>query len=207
MTEKPESDREPRPRNAQGYAGQVVSQLQGTYQSGVPSARATMAQLRRLDPATDEGVLEAMSIAFTDPPEEILGRGDNASREEIAVASALVLYSIHQQSKSQPMHVPGVGLGAAVRRLANPGDADSREKPVMRRFQSLNTATDIKEILYHLRGLVQQFRANDVPLDYSRLTRDLLRLQQPRSVTSVRLGWARDLSRTPKRDEDGPAAE
>lgn len=196
MTEQLESDRETRPRSARSYAGQVISGLQATYREGAPTSRATMAQLRRLDPATDEGVLEAISIAFTDPPEHILGKGDSASREEIAVASALVLYSIHQQSKSQPMHVPGVGLGAAVRKLANPGDADSREKPVMRRFQSLNTATDITEILHHLRGLIQQFRANDVPLDYSQLTRDLLRLQQPQAATSVRLGWARDLSRT-----------
>lgn len=207
MTEQPESDRPRRQRSAQSYAAQVISQLQGTYQSGLPSTRATMAQLRRLDPATDQGVLEVMSIAFQDPPAHILGRGDNASREEIAVASALVLYAIHQQSKSQPMHVPGVGLGAAVHKLANPNDADSREKPVMRRFQSLNTATNIKEILYHMRGLVQQFRANDVPLDYSRLTRDLLRLQQPQAVTSVRLGWARDLSRTGNRKEDVAASE
>ena len=112
MTEKPESDREPRPRNAQGYAGQVVSQLQGTYQSGVPSARATMAQLRRLDPATDEGVLEVMSIAFADPPEEILGTGGDCRgfRPRPLLHPPAVEEPIHARSRGRPW-----GRGAQAR--------------------------------------------------------------------------------------------
>ncbi len=187
------------------YVGSSVSKLQNMYVGGVPAARAQLALLRRQDPATNTGVLETLSLSFADLPTGIIGRGDDASAAEKAVAAAFVLYANHQQSKSSPMHVAGIGLGTAVRRLANPSDADSREKPVMRRFQALASSTGIEGIMYHLRGLVQQFRAADIPLDYAKLSQDLLRLQRPSTATSVRLGWARDLARADKK-HDGASA-
>lgn len=180
------------------YAATTVNKLQGPYLKGEPSARASLAKLRRADVPSSDGVLDVMTIAFEEPPEMLIGRGDKPSRAETALASALGLYATHQQSKMEPMHVSGMGLGNAVARLANPTDAASRERPVMRRFQSLNTATEMREIMHHLRGLVSQFRSEGIPLDYAALASDLYLLQQPQRRTGVRLKWAREMMRRPK---------
>lgn len=177
------------------YAAQQIAGLQHAYLRGDPGARSRLAQLRRCDPVDDEQLLQAWEAAFEDPPVALIGAGDAPSMPERALVSALHLYAVHQQSKSARMHVGGVGLGAAIKRLANPGDAASQEKPVMRRYHALSTATEFGEAMHHLRGLVSRFRAEDIPLDYARLATDLFFLSMPATRTSVRLAWARDLVR------------
>lgn len=197
---------EPRWRLLRDYAGQRVARLQGRYLQGVPAAKAELAQLRNVDPIRDHGVLAAWESVFVDAPEPLIGHGDEPTREERILVTAMHLYGTHQQSKSEPMHVAGQGLGKALRRLANPTKADSREKPVMRRYHALTTATELPEMLHHLRGLISQMRSGGIPLDYAQLALDLYLLMRESTRTGVRLSWARDLSRPAKRsDEDADA--
>ncbi|RGE19820.1 type I-E CRISPR-associated protein Cse2/CasB [Leucobacter sp. wl10] len=202
-TTAPQTDRTPW-KTLERYAGTRVSGLQNRYRDGVPAAKATLAQLRRCDPATSEGVLEAWESVFSGAPQELIGHGDSPTRAENALAAALHLYAVHQQSKQDPMHVAGTGLGAAIRRLANPGEPDSRERPTMRRYHALSTATEPAEILHHLRGLIRQLRDAGIPLDYATLASDIYFLGSPATRTQVRLTWARDLMRKPKTENDDP---
>lgn len=172
-----------------------VGQLQSRYLAKDPRARAVLAELRRASPSSDQGTLQALTLGFKDVPESLIGQGDEPTRAEKAIATALSLYAVHQQSLTEGAHRSGQGLGKAVRSLANPADAESREKPVMRRFNALATAANTNEALHHLRGLVQQFRAEKIPLDYGQLAEDLYWLQGPAGRTRVRLRWARDLAR------------
>lgn len=186
------------------YTGGRVTGLQKQYLSDSPAAKAALAQLRRCDPASDEGVLEAWEIAFSGAPSELIGRGDAPTRAERALATALHLYALHQQSKQDPMHAAGKGLGSAIRKLASPEDPDSRERPVMRRYHALTTATERTEVLHHLRGLIRQLRDAGIPIDYARLASDLYFLSSPGSRTRVRLAWARDLTRRPRDESTDP---
>jgi CRISPR system Cascade subunit CasB len=120
-------------------------------------------------------------------------RGDSASAEERAVHAALTLYAVHQQSRSDGMHQPGVGLGRAVARLdrARGGGESEHTSPVRRRFDAAVTAEDLTEVVHHLRGLVGQLRADGIGLDYGMLADDLHLYQRPDGADVVRRRWAR----------------
>jgi len=190
------------PRTELGkYISRRASALQQSYLNDSSVARANLAELRRsvgrsagADPVT-------WGIVFDGFPRRLMGVDDAPSPSEVAAYAALGLLAIHLQSATRPVHLPGVGLGAAVRLLASPSDGADREKAVMRRFQSLGTADVLEEVLHHARGLVQQFRhppggAAPIGLDYGLLAEDLVDLQDPAHRDAVRLRWARDLYRS-----------
>lgn len=179
------------------------------------AAIGALAKLRRAvgseigeDPA-------AWQVAF-------LGFGGNTPDEfpfptsqELAVYRALTLYALHQQSKSQSMHVDGPSLGAAMNRLAYASGSGDASEPVIRRFNALVTADTDEETRWHLRSLVGQLRAHDIPLDYGRLARDLAALdgfgrkRESRDAARrrVQLQWSRDFSRTPTSEPSNDSAQ
>lgn len=189
------------------YMDKKLHRLQQGYLRRTPTAKADLAMLRNIDPANDEQLVMAWESAFDDAPAQLMGRGDAPTATERVVVSGLHLYAVHQQSLAIPMHELGRGLGTAIRTLANPTDSDNREKPVMRRYHSLSSATEYAEIMHHLRGLVSQFRAAKIPLDYAQLTRDLYLLLNPETRTRVRLAWARDLTRKSRPSDEHASAE
>lgn len=188
------------------FIGKRVTQLQARFFDCDPRARADLARLRRAVGRPIASDIDSWALVFERFPEALLGRSDAPTRWETAAHITLGLFAVHIQSASGPMHVKGWGMGRAIHKLANPTDAEAREKPVMRRFRMLATATDLNEAVHHGRGMVQQFRAAEIPLDYVRLSRDLVDLQSPRSAETVRLRWARDLYRKHETN-DRPASE
>ncbi|MGO1543348.1 MAG: type I-E CRISPR-associated protein Cse2/CasB [Gulosibacter sp.] len=189
------------------YMVKRLHRLQQTYLQRTATAKADLATLRSIDPTKDDRLVMAWEASFDDAPVELVGRGDAPTKAERVVVSGLHLYAVHQQSLAVPMHELGRGLGTAIRALANPSDSESREKPVMRRYHALSTATEYSEIMHHLRGLVSQFRSSKIPLDYAKLTTDLYFLLNPETRTRVRLAWARDLARKSKAEDEPAAAE
>jgi|LSQX01.3.fsa_nt_gb CRISPR system Cascade subunit CasB len=189
------------------YIGKKIVALQERYLRDDPRARADLARLRRTVSRPVGADADSWPIVFERFPPQLMGRGDDPSRWESAAHIAFGLFAQHMQSAKRPMHVAGWGLGRAIRRLANPLDAESREKPVMRRFQALGTASHLTEAVHHARGMIQQLRAEEIPLDYVRLARDLVDLQNPRAADAVRLRWARDLYRTDQVTSNPSAAE
>lgn len=189
------------------FIGKKVVGLQERYLRDDPRARADLARLRRTVSRPVGADADSWPVVFEQFPPQLIGRGDDPSRWESAAHIALGLFAQHMQSANRPMHVAGWGMGRAIRRLANPSDAESREKPVMRRFQALGTASHLTEAVHHARGMIQQLRAEEIPLDYVRLARDLVDLQNPRTADAVRLRWARDLYRTDRFAPNTSAAE
>lgn len=102
---------------------------------------------------------------------------------------ALSLYGLHQQSLDIPMHAPGVGLGAALRRLrAMHGSEDA----IDRRFKTVATATGPGELEAHLRSLVTLLRGKKVALDYTQVVRDLTGWQYSDGRARARRRWGHD---------------
>ncbi|AKU15130.1 hypothetical protein VV02_03385 [Luteipulveratus mongoliensis] len=189
-------------------ARERISELQRDYlPSGArdqPTARAAgmMAALRRLEPSALTAEPKVWELTLGGLPPGLAGHGDQPSRAERAVHAGLVLYAVHQQSRPEPMHVPGVSLGAAIRRLAKArSPKDELDPATLRRFEQVIVSTTWERRLYHLRELMTLLRAHRLPLDHVRLTGDLFDLQLAVSVERVRLRWGRDLHR-PGRSED-----
>ena len=149
-------------------------------------ARGELAALRRGVSRSPGELPEIWELTRVEVPD---GAGDAPTWEEIAVHTAMTLYAVHQQSRTEHMFSPGVGLGSAARRLI--GSPDEENPSARARFNALVTSTTIAELRHHLRGFVSLLRARGFALDHAMLADDVLRFQQPGGARSVRLAWAR----------------
>lgn len=149
-------------------------------------ARGELAALRRGVSRSPGELPEIWELTRVEVPD---GAGDAPTWEEIAVHTAMTLYAVHQQSRTEHMFSPGVGLGSAARRLI--GSPDEENPSARARFNALVTSTTVAELRHHLRGFVSLLRARGFALDHAMLADDVLRFQQPGGAKKVRLAWAR----------------
>ncbi|MBQ3425365.1 MAG: type I-E CRISPR-associated protein Cse2/CasB [Clostridia bacterium] len=166
--------------------------------------KATLAELRRGVGRAPGDIPALWGMFLQDMPEDMQGKGTDASRQEIAVYTALTLFGVHQQGwdpARERMHRAGNAFGSAVARLAPAGDADARER-VERRFSRAATSVDMTEFVHHLRGLVQLLRADGIPLDWAQLAGQLYLYQDKDRVSGVRLRWGEDFYSALNRKEN-----
>ena len=160
--------------------------LQSRYLHNEAPAREQMAALRGAVTREPGEVPATWALTQVRVPDDA---GDAPTPEEVAVHTAMTLYAVHQQSRTDPMFHPGKGLGHASRELIGPPD---QENPSARkRFNALVTSTTITELRHHLRDLVSLLRARGITLDHAMLADDIVRFQRPGGAKEVRLVWAR----------------
>lgn len=163
-------------------------------------ASATMATLRRADPAMPGDDPALWEVVFDHLPSALTNPGsDEPSRYEAAAHAALCLYAVHQQSRSEAMHKKDERFGEAVRSLgrSRAREGEQLSAGVIRRFHVAGTANTAARRLAEVRALLTMMRSATpgIPLDYGLLARDLLRLSHPATAPGVRLTWGRDLRR------------
>lgn len=190
------------------YVNYRIGKLQYAYTVQASSvARAHLALLRR---GIDDGRARWMNVGFDlyeDWPQDTLGNpaldnDPNIVTETRAIATALQMYALHQQSKSQgmawmPDHKQQAqserfrySFGHACRVI----DADqdgSKTTPVLRRLQIMEDVPDFDGIRHQLYSLIRMMRNQDVQLDYQAFAQDLYLLQLPGRRASVFHRWAR----------------
>ena len=149
-------------------------------------ARGELAALRRGVSRSPGELPEIWELTRVEVPD---GAGDAPTWEGMAVHTAMTLYAVHQQSRTEHMFSPGVGLGSAARRLI--GSPDEENPSARARFNALVTSTTVAELHHHLRSFVSLLRARGIALDHAMLADDVLRFQQPGGAKQVRLTWAR----------------
>lgn len=175
----------------------VNTRISGMVQSySKPMIDATLAKLRRGIRKAPGSLPELWDITLEGLPESLLSKNDRPSYGEWAVYSALTLFALHQQGKdikNQCMHESNVSLGQAMRQLINRNL--EREDAIKRRFVTAVTAESYEELTWHLRGLIQLLRTDEIKLDYSRLAKDLFHFQIPNYRDGIRLQWGRDFYR------------
>ncbi len=188
------------------YVARKIAKLQASFLSsgsGSAAARASLARLRRLDQPSGGVWAAAGSELFQGLPDMGASRKDE-ERMLKAVKSALKLYAYHQQSKSMPMALikPDDEDEGTVRRRSfgwscRAIEFDLEESSgVVRRMAALESARDISGIVNGLRSLIQLMRANDMPVDYYQLARDLYLLQFDGCRSEVFMRWSRDYYRS-----------
>ena len=199
------------------YANYRIGKLQYAYTAQSSSvARAHLALLRR---GIDDGRVRWMNVGFDlyeDWPQDTLGNpafdnDANIVTETWAIATALQMYALHQQSKSQGMAwMPDhkdTGNGSEAKQRARSErfrhsfghacrmiDADqdgSKVTPVLRRLQIMEDAPDLDGIRHQLYSLIRMMRNQDVKLDYQAFAQDLYLLELPGRRASVFHRWAR----------------
>ena len=124
-------------------------------------------------------------------PENFYGDKE-PSRAEWAIYTVLTLYALHQQGKSletDVMYQEGQTFGKAVANLVH--NENDKER-VIRRFNTIATATSIEETVHYLRGMIQLLRNENIGLDYSVLAGNIFLYQFPEFSSQVRLKWGQD---------------
>lgn len=178
----------------------VGSQMQKLNALPEHPRKAMLSNLRRGVGRIPGDMPELWGMFLQELPLELQSKDGTPTPGEWAIYLALTLYALHQQSQSVNMNQPNMSLGKAIRRLAEPGQ-EPEESPSFRRFQTLLTASDIKEIAHHLRGMIQLLRGEAIPLDYPRLAKELYFLQFPNTASKVRLLWGQDYYHNPKEED------
>lgn len=180
-------------RGTREFVAAQVSRIQAQYVGTDQTSwsRAALARLRRSvgrPPGADLDVLDL--LINPDAPDP---RGEAPTRDELAIAAALGLYAVHQQSLRTPAHIAGVRFGSVVGRIRF---REGAEVPgVLRRFQAFGTADQWSELIHHARGLVQLLRDRGVGFDYGDFAEDLVRYLDPARRDAARLRWGRDFYR------------
>lgn len=205
---EPAGGEPPRPRQPSDLVADhvraTVHRLMGGYlAAGGPTSEATrtLALLRRSLGAAGGADPRMWALVLKGMPAELMGHGTLATptRAETAVLTATTLYAVHQQSQRDPMHVNGVGLGDAIRRVAQqrarPDSPGGLDDATVQRMHRVSMAQTQELRAQALRALVTLMRAGSppVPLDYGQLARDLYWLQFHESAPRVHLAWGRQL--------------
>lgn len=195
----------------EGFVQAQAARLWKGYEADRGSVVAELARLRRALPHGGIAPPEAWEILARDFHEKLRGSGDAPSADEFAATSALSLFALHQQSKrKQSMHRRDDKhrLGRAAHTLMLRSDSDG----VQRRMQALVRSGSFEAVLEHLRALVTQLRAAEIPLDYAQLAVDLREVQHPGRIHRARERWSRDFHRpipstsTDPSDQTAPTA-
>lgn len=100
--------------------------------------------------------------------------------------AALGLFGIHQQGQSRSMNWKDVSLGTALHGVRRSGRFS--EQALDRRVAQAATATDLAELVHHLKPLITMMRGLPSPqgLDYDRLERDFRSWQWPEQQPKIR---------------------
>lgn len=175
---------------------QQILRLQRDYINNKPAAVRDLAALRKDIGHQPGDNAHTWEHTLGVVPEHLVGKGYHPTAAERAGHAAMTLFALHQQGRFQQMHKSGVGFGEAVRELSRRHERnDGSSEAVQRRFRTLLSAGSWGATLHHLRGLVSQFRAEQIPLDYGQLAGDLVHLQSPDRAAGVRLTWGRQFHR------------
>ncbi|MDR1603968.1 MAG: type I-E CRISPR-associated protein Cse2/CasB [Gracilibacteraceae bacterium] len=149
------------------------------------SARAAKAKLRRAVGKLPQDCPEIWESVLFELEDE-LARDENALK---AIHLALTLFALHDS------FFEGRGLGAAMNKLAPPGDDDKKSKK--RRFDAAITSNGYEELSNHLRGLVQLLKQEGIGLDCAKLAEDICWfLRGDEHKNRVTLQWGIDYYRT-----------
>lgn len=177
-------------------ASSSVARIQSGYAAPNRSAWAvrTLAELRHADPDGPASAPGLWELTLGALPDELLGHGAGpATPAEKAVHAAVTLYARHQQSRPEPMHRKGIGLGDAVRLTSARRSSPTEWDPgTLSRFQHMCRASSWHIRVENLRGLIALMRSESVPLDYGILASDLWLLQTSKA-DNVLLAWGRQL--------------
>lgn len=159
----------------------------------IPSTAANLARLRRGVGKHLSDAPETWAMIIPLLPDELTDLSRDAPREteaESAIFSAVTLYAAHQQGNSQSVNRRGSSFGAALGQLRTV----SNEVAISRRFDAMITSTDLNELVYHARGMIQLMRSSDrnIGFDYLVFAKALYNYQFPEGRRSVILRWGQD---------------
>lgn len=184
------------------YTASKLKYLRSISDTG--EGRGLLANLRRGIGKAPGELPELWGMIFDRMPEELSG-DKCASDAEWAVYTALTMYALHQQGSDKNMDQTGISIGQAAAMLVK---TDNDEERIVKRLNLVATAVSPKDLAYHLRGVVQLLKSENIPFDHAQLSKELYQFHDKERATYIKLSWGRDFYRernksTKKENENG----
>lgn len=158
------------------------------------SGKALLAKIRNSIGKPINEAFEIWPLLFENLPEEFLGREESASKEELAILTAIQLFALNAQGSMNSFEktdedTVSKNFGYFMRQIKDPEDSTSLD----RRFNAMITSTTFDELSNHLRHMVKIFKskAPNIFIDYVTLADDLYWYLSGKEER-VRLSWARE---------------
>lgn len=145
--------------------------------------------------------VEIWPMVFEEVPSEYLSVNGIPTREENAILASLQLYALHQQGNSKFVHEPsGNSIGKALHEIRTQDNT-----ALDRRFNSMITSGNFKELITHLRHMISILKKEpDTEIDYAKLADDLYWYQVSREYGNrMRMRWGQDYYFYQSKEKEG----
>ncbi len=152
--------------------------------------KAILSHLRNSIGRDISETVEIWPFVFEEVPLEYLSQNGIPTRQENAILASLQLYALHQQGKNKLVHESsGNSVGKALHEIRNLDNT-----ALDRRFNSLITSGNFKELTTHLRHLISILKQEaDTKIDYAKLADDFYWYQSSsESANRMRMRWGQD---------------
>lgn len=154
----------------------ILRKLDNTREN--PGTKAIFANIRNSINKDSSVNMDALAFVFQNIPDEFLGFNKNLNDYEKAILTAVQMYALHQQAKTDSVLKLDYETGE---RRQNLGDSlnsmrknNDEDKAIDRRFNAMITSSNFEELSHHLRQMIKLLKAKSAAkVDYASLADDL----------------------------------
>ena len=176
-----------------------------------PSKKALFANIRNSINKDSSVNTDAMAFVFQNIPEEFLGFNKNLNDYEKAILTAVQMYALHQQAKTDSVLKIDYDEGE---RRQNLGDAlgtmrkkEDDNKAIDRRFNAMITSSNFDELSHHLRQMIKLLKSkSDAKVDYASLADDLYWFLKNQRE-GLKIKWSRSYYKSNKKEGENKNAK
>ncbi|MCW6700830.1 type I-E CRISPR-associated protein Cse2/CasB [Anaerococcus sp. NML200537] len=169
-----------------------------------PSIKAIFANIRNSINNDSSVNMDTLAFVFQNISEELLGFSKNLNDYEKAILTAVQMYALHQQAKSDSVLKIDYKEGE---RRQNLGDSlnsmrknNDEDKSIDRRFNAMITSSNFEELSHHLRQMIKLLKAkSDAKVDYASLADDLYWFLKNQRE-GLKIKWSRSYYKNNKKE-------
>lgn len=154
----------------------ILRKLDNTREN--PGTKAIFANIRNSINKDSTVSMDALAFVFQNIPDEFLGFNKNLNDYEKAILTAVQMYALHQQAKTDSVFKIEYDEGEKRQNLGDAlktvRDKEDDTKAIDRRFNAMITSSNFEELSHHLRQMIKLLKAkSDAQVDYASLAYDL----------------------------------
>lgn len=170
------------------------------------SIKARLANIRNSINKDSSVNMDALAFVFQNIPEEFLGFNKNLNDYEKAILTAVQMYALHQQAKTDSVLKIEYDEGEKRQNLGDAlktaRDKEDDTKALDRRFNAMITSSNFEELSHHLRQMIKLLKAkSDAKVDYASLANDIYWFLKNQRE-GLKIKWSRSYYKFNKKEGD-----
>lgn len=175
------------------------------------SIKARLANIRNSINKDSSVNMDALAFVFQNIPEEFLGYNKNLNDYEKAILTAVQMYALHQQAKTDSVFKIEYDEGEKRQNLGDAlktvRDKEDDTKAIDRRFNAMITSSNFEELSHHLRQMIKLLKSkSDAQVDYASLADDLYWFLKNQRE-GFKINWSRSYYKSNKKEGDDKNAK